>query len=92
MSYRSGYGGGYPSKKPLPSGTTSKGYSMNAVPPPSSLSDSRGGSRVNARVHNSSIPPSGLSKQGYSTMDAIAQFANSAQYSLGKRKSKTEDE
>lgn len=99
MSYRSGYGGGYPSKKPLKAGTTSKGYSMNAVPPPSSLNDSRGrGGRSNSSFNQppnqqqSGIPPGGLSKQGYSTMDAIAQFANSAQYSLGKRKSKTEDE
>lgn len=94
MSYRSGYGGGYPSKKPLPTGTTSKGYSMNAVPPPSSLNDSRGSGsgRYAANVHQASIPTSGLSKQGYSTMDAIAQFASSTQYSLGKRKSKTEDE
>lgn len=99
MSYRSGYGGGFPSKKPVKSATTSKGYSMNAVPPPSSLSDSRGrGGRGNSSYNQqpsqqpSGIPASGLSKQGYSTMDAIAQFANSAQYSLGKRKSKTEDE
>lgn len=34
----------------------------------------------------------GLSKHGYSTMDSMSQFANSSQYALGKRKSKTEDE
>lgn len=94
MSYRSGYGGGYPSKKPLPTGTTSKGYSMNAVPPPSSLNDSRSGAsgRHSSAVNQANTPASGLSKQGYSTMDAIAQFATSTQYNLGKRKSKTEDE
>lgn len=98
MSYRSGYGGGYPSKKLPPSGTTSKGYSMNAVPPPSSLGASRGSGKYQkssgAPISSLAInkPPSGLSKHGYSTMDAIAQFASSSQYALGKRKSKTEDE
>lgn len=100
MSYRSGYGGGYPSKKPMPTGTTSKGYSMNAVPPPSSLSDSRRGSvRPNVFTNiggsassGSNVTANGLSKQGYSTMNSIAQNAETAQYSIGNRKSKTEDE
>lgn len=41
MSYRSGFGGGPPSKNSA--GNTSKTYSMNAVPPPSSLGNSRYG-------------------------------------------------
>lgn len=97
MSYRSGHGGGYPSKEPLPSGTTSKGYSMNAVPPPSALSNSRNKHQSkNAPNSGSSenIGNSGnsgnLSKHGYLKMDSISQY--SSLYSLGKRKAKTEDE
>lgn len=92
---RSGFGGGYPSKEPLPTGTTSKGYSMNAVPPPSALSNSR-----NNKNQSNNVPSSGssgnsgnsgsLSKHGYLKMDSITQY--SSLYSLGKRKSKTEDE
>lgn len=103
MNSRSGYGG-IP-----PKNSNSKGYSMNAVPPPSSLANSvrfgigrfqkagnlsSSGAPADASG-NSSAPPSnnsGLSKHGYSTMDSIAQFANSSQYALGKRKAKTEDE
>lgn len=96
MSYRSGYGGGYPSKKPMPSATTSKGYSMNAVPPPKSLNSYRGkhqprrNSETGTKGSRSS--QSSFSKHGYSTMDSIAHFANSSQYALGKRKTRTEDE
>lgn len=105
MSYRSGFGGGYPSKK---SAQSSKGYSMNAVPPPSSLGNvmDNAASRnfgkfqkagVLSSINTASATPKpqnaiGLSKHGYSTMDSIAQFASSSQYALGKRKSKTEDE
>lgn len=96
MSYRSGFGGGYPSKKPVPSGTTSKGYSMNAVPPPSSLNSHRGSAKQTPQKSSLANYGDGqqinLSKHGYSTMDSIAQFANSSQYALGKRKSRTEDE
>lgn len=41
MSYRSGFGGGPPSKNSA--ANNSKTYSMNAVPPPSSLGNSRYG-------------------------------------------------
>lgn len=40
MSYRSGYGG---ASKNSASNSSQKGYSMNAVPPPSSLGNSRFG-------------------------------------------------
>lgn len=94
MSYRSGFGGGYPSKKPVIAG---KGYSMNAVPPPSSLNDSRrsrpfannSASFSGSGSNQSAIGNDNISRQGYSTM--TAQFVNTSQYSA-KRKSKTEDE
>lgn len=92
MSYRGGYsyggggsgGGGY-GKKSQTNDSNQKSFSMNAVPPPSSLSSSRPMSFQKSQQ-------GGLSKHGYSTMDCISQFANSSQYALGKRKSKTEDE
>lgn len=105
MSYRSGYSGMPP--KNSNSNSNSKGYSMNAVPPPSSLANSARGfgrfqkagnlssSSTPSEASNNSATPvgsSGLSKHGYSTMDSIAQFASSSQYALGKRKAKTEDE
>lgn len=93
MSYRSGYGGGYPSKEPTPTGTTSKGYSMNAVPPPSGLSNSRNKNPAGGAPPSGSAGganSSGLSKHGYLKTDSISQF--SSLHSLGKRKAKTEDE
>lgn len=73
--------------KPKNSSTQpSKGFSMNAVPPPSSLS---GGWSINAPKHASGA---GVSKHGYSTMDAISQFANTTQYTSIKRRAVTEDE
>lgn len=55
--------------------------SMNAVPPPSS------------QMHAVPPPTSGLSKQGYSTMNAITQNAVTGNWgTLGKKRSKTEDE
>lgn len=105
MSYRSGYGGGHSKNSASDSGGNGKGYSMNAVPPPSSLGNSRFGkfqkagnlsTSTQSSTSTSGAAPtalsSGLSKHGYSTMNSIAQFATSSQYSLGKRKSKTEDE
>lgn len=112
MSYRGIGGGGYPYKK---SEISNKGgYSMNAVPPPSTLINNNrsGGYRNfnssrnnsnNTNVNSSAVSSvgvsgntggnnSGLSKHGYSTMDAISQFANSSQYAIGKRKTRTEDE
>lgn len=103
MSYRSGFSGGPP--KNANSAQNSKSFAMNAVPPPSSLANSRfgkfqkaGNLATSAQSQSSSVGPapasfnSGLSKHGYSTMNSIAQFASSSQYALGKRKSKTEDE
>lgn len=108
MSYRSGFGGKSGKDSASNSGGNSKSYSMNAVPPPSSLANSRygrfqkGGNLSNPSAPSSgsaasagaasTVVSSGLSKHGYSTMNSIAQFATSSQYSLGKRKSKTEDE
>lgn len=95
----SGYGGGYPSKKPIPKATTKQGYSMNAVPPPSSLTitgrhhGSKSQQRNSQQLSQQNSGSSGLSKHGYSTMDAISQFATSSLYAVGsKRKTKTEDE
>lgn len=95
MSYRSGYGGGYPSKEPPPTGTTSKGFSMNAVPPPSALSNARNKNQSNttsstSNTTNNTGNSGNLSKHGYLKMDSISQY--SSLYSLGKRKAKTEDE
>lgn len=94
-------GGGPPGhRKPgeSSSGTqrTGSGFSMNAVPPPSSLMN-RGnpfqrGRNALAGAGAKHAAAAGLSKHGYSTLDSISQFANSSQYALGKRKSKTEDE
>lgn len=67
---------GFSMKKP--SGTQ-KTFSMNAVPPPSSLSSSR------------TNKGPGLTKQGYSTMDTISQFATSSM-TIGKKRATTEDE
>lgn len=64
-----------------------KNYSMNAVPPPSSLNSSRGSSGAKHGGNQSE-----LSKHGYSTMDAISQFANSSHYAVGKKRAVTEDE
>lgn len=57
------------------------------VPPPSFLTDSR--SKVPPKV---SVGTPGISKQGYSTMDSIAQFANSSHFAVGSSKKKGLDE
>lgn len=46
------------------------------------------------RVNNAIPPPpsSGVSKQGYSTMNAISQNALAAQWGMPRKRSKTEDE
>ncbi|XP_035920025.1 ATP-dependent RNA helicase DDX42 [Anopheles stephensi] len=66
----------------------SRSYSLNAVPPPSSLC-----------VRASGVPPpksfnqgSGISKHGYHTIESMHQFSNPSQYSVGKRRGRTEDE
>ncbi|KXJ79862.1 ATP-dependent RNA helicase DDX42 [Aedes albopictus] len=73
-----------------------KSFSLNAVPPPSSLTG-RGHGYAPPRFHpqhqQQQQATSGVSKHGYHTMDAIAAYANPAsQYSLGKRRGKTEDD
>lgn len=87
MSYRGGGygggGGGY-GKRSQTNDSNQKSFSMNAVPPPPSS--------LSRPMQFQKLQQGGLSKHGYSTMDSISQFANSSQYSLGKRKSKTEDE
>lgn len=99
--------GGGPRKPGNPAGggssnssqRTGSGFSMNAVPPPSSLLNrptpfQRGHNALAGASKNTAAAAaaSGLSKHGYSTLESISQFANSSQYAIGKRKSKTEDE
>ncbi|XP_037934208.1 ATP-dependent RNA helicase DDX42-like [Teleopsis dalmanni] len=87
--YRGIGGGGFPYKtNPNRTG----GASMNAVPPPSSLSGrgyQKGSSSANSG--NSSAPTPSVSKHGYTTLESISQFTSS-QNALGKRKAHTEDE
>lgn len=84
MSFNKGFN--FSMKKPANSQTQKK-FALNAVPPPQSL---------NNRVpppKGLSGPSSGVSKHGYSTMDAISsQFPNPAQYSIGKKRGKFDDE
>lgn len=55
--------------------------SLHAVPPPP------------ASMHAVPPPASGLSKQGYSTMNSITETAVTGNLgSIGKRRAKTEDE
>lgn len=55
--------------------------SLHAVPPPTST------------MNNVPPPSSGLSKQGYSTMNSITQNAMTGNWgTLGKKRAKTEDE
>lgn len=88
--------------------STQRGFSMNAVPPPSSLMHNRpqpfqrgrnvfsaasaAAQAAAAAISAGRPPPSAVSKHGYSTMESISQFASSSQYTLGKRKTRTEDE
>lgn len=71
-----------------------KSFSLNAVPPPSSLCGRGGYAPAKGfQQHQQQQPASGVSKHGYHTMDAIAAYSNPAsQYTLGKRRGKTEDE
>lgn len=81
MSYRSGYGGGFNTGKRPPQ---KSGERYSAVPPPSSL---------NNRTLPSAKNNQGLTKHGYTSMEALSSdYGNTAQYGLGKRKGKTEDE
>ncbi|XP_053684919.1 ATP-dependent RNA helicase DDX42 [Sabethes cyaneus] len=68
-----------------------KNFSLNAVPPPSSLCG-RGSGFPPPKSYNQQNAGS-VSKHGYHTMDAIAAYSNSSStYSLGKRRGRTEDE
>lgn len=70
-----------------------KSFSLNAVPPPSSLCGRGGYAPAKGFQQHQQQPASGVSKHGYHTMDAIAAYSNPAsQYTLGKRRGKTEDE
>lgn len=60
-------------------------FSMNAVPPPSTLNSGWS-------VNPPNKPAAGVSKHGYSTMDAISQIANISQFTSIKRRAVTEDE
>ncbi|XP_055686439.1 ATP-dependent RNA helicase DDX42 [Lutzomyia longipalpis] len=99
MSYNRGGGsfnfGGFQMKKPASAGNSqSKQFSLNAVPPPSSLNHS-GRSTSGAHSFGGAAGAgrgAPVSKHGYSTMDAISQFANSSHYAIGKKRAKTEDE
>ncbi|XP_041785792.1 ATP-dependent RNA helicase DDX42-like isoform X2 [Anopheles merus] len=66
----------------------SRSFSLNAVPPPSSLS----GRPVNASVPKPYNYSSGISKHGYHTMESLHQHSNASQYSVVKRRGRTEDE
>ncbi|XP_058461078.1 ATP-dependent RNA helicase DDX42 [Malaya genurostris] len=67
-----------------------KNFSLNAVPPPSSLCG-RGSGFSSSKSYNQSTGT--VSKHGYHTMDAIAAFSNSSsQYTLGKKRGKNDDE
>ncbi|XP_052565046.1 ATP-dependent RNA helicase DDX42 [Culex pipiens pallens] len=70
-----------------------KSFSLNAVPPPSSLCGRGGYAPAKGFQQHQQQPASGVSKHGYHTMDAIAAYSNPAsQYTLGKRRGKTEDD
>ncbi|XP_306246.5 ATP-dependent RNA helicase DDX42 isoform X2 [Anopheles gambiae] len=66
----------------------SRSFSLNAVPPPSSLS----GRPVNAPLPKPCNYSSGISKHGYHTMESLHQHSNASQYSIVKRRGRTEDE
>ncbi|XP_058061924.1 ATP-dependent RNA helicase DDX42 isoform X2 [Anopheles bellator] len=65
-----------------------RSYSLNAVPPPSSLCG-----------RSTGVPPPksynqgpGISKHGYHTIESMYQYSNPSQYTVGKRRGRTEDE
>lgn len=66
----------------------SRSFSLNAVPPPSSLS----GRPVNAPLPKPCNYSSGISKHGYHTMESLHQHSNASQCSIVKRRGRTEDE
>lgn len=87
-----GSGGGRPGQQQQQQQQQSKSFSLNAVPPPSSLCG-RGGYNPPKGFQQNQQSASGVSKHGYHTMDAIAAYSNpAAQYTLGKRRGRTEDD
>lgn len=77
MSYR-GFSGGPPKHSASNSGQNSKGYSMNAVPPPSSLGNSRFGKfqkAGNLSTSTSSSTSSGHTSSGPTPPVAATAFA-----------------
>lgn len=74
MSYR-GFSGGPPKHSASNSGQNSKGYSMNAVPPPSSLGNSRFGKFQKAgNLTTSSSSSSGQTSSGPTPPVAASAF------------------
>ncbi|XP_067647209.1 ATP-dependent RNA helicase DDX42 [Eurosta solidaginis] len=86
MSNYKGIGGGGFPYKVNPNRTT--GTSMNAVPPPSSLSVRGGRGLLGARNIAATL---GATKYGYTSMESISQFTASSNL-IGKRKAHTEDD
>lgn len=92
MSYRSGYGG---PPKHSNSGQNSKGYSMNAVPPPSSLGNSRFGkfqkggnlssSTSSSSQSSGSIgPPTGTAASAFSSSGGLSKHGYSTMNSIAQ--------
>lgn len=101
MSYNRGNSGsfnfgGFQVKKPSSGNNTqNRQFSLNAVPPPSSLNHSSRSATSSSGAQGygaAGMRNAPVSKHGYSTMDAISQFANSSHYAIGKKRAKTEDE
>lgn len=76
MSYRSGYSGGPPKNSSSNAGQNSKGYSMNAVPPPSSLGNPRFGKFQKAGNLSSSTSSSSSSSTQSAPKPPIGSAAN----------------
>uniref|UniRef100_A0A182PNV3 ATP-dependent RNA helicase DDX42 n=1 Tax=Anopheles epiroticus TaxID=199890 RepID=A0A182PNV3_9DIPT len=66
----------------------SSSFSLNAVPPPSSLC----GRSANVPRTKSNNHGPGISKHGYHTIESMHQYSGASQYSVGKRRGRTEDE
>lgn len=107
MSYRSGFRDGNHQPRNSTQTNDTKGYSMNAVPPPNALKNSRGkfqpGRNVFSGASGQSSTPSSSTTEKNSTNNSsnlskhgYLKMDTISQYSnlhsLGKRKAKTEDE
>lgn len=69
-----------------------KSFSMNAVPPPQSLSQHSGRRNNAANSSSGANPGPAVNKSGYSSLETIAQFANSSHYAVGSSKKRGFDE